>query len=359
RAEIQAIDTHARTRYRACVHRRLQPGLQPLTSLRTRRHDHDEGETVIRKHRVEGQKEPRRAGADVSREGLHVAIPSQQLLGAARRGLCHANPATLGQANFDEELGARGRREKLLLDEGEARAGRAQREHHCQDHGLSVSDRPAHGRAQQPKDSRPMLLRSVIAAVRRLRQQLHPEERREDHGDEPGDDERETDHPENAARNIGKAVEVQAKLAASSRSIPCSIFTTIISMAMMASSTSSPSAMMSAPSETRSRFILAAYITVKTIASTSGTASATMIPLRHPSEMKLTASTMISASTKDSRNSPTDSATTFGWSAIWSSWMPIGIRALRRPIAAARLAPSSSTLPPSAMATTTPTAGLP
>ena len=48
--------------------------------------------------------------------------------------------------------------------------------------------------------------------------------------------------------SIGNAVEVQAKEAARSRSQPCSSFTTIISTAMIASSTSRPSAMISAPS---------------------------------------------------------------------------------------------------------------
>ena len=47
--------------------------------------------------------------------------------------------------------------------------------------------------------------------------------------------------------SIGKAVMSQAAAAALIRSQPCSIFTTIISMAMIASSTSSPSAMISAP----------------------------------------------------------------------------------------------------------------
>src|SRR5207247_1183838 len=42
--------------------------------------------------------------------------------------------------------------------------------------------------------------------------------------------------------NIGNAVDVQAKVAERVRSQPCSIFTTIISMAMIASSTRSPSA---------------------------------------------------------------------------------------------------------------------
>ncbi len=41
--------------------------------------------------------------------------------------------------------------------------------------------------------------------------------------------------------SIGKAVDVQAKVAARTRSHPSSIFTTIISTAMMASSTERPS----------------------------------------------------------------------------------------------------------------------
>src|SRR5262249_41282191 len=64
------------------------------------------------------------------------------------------------------------------------------------------------------------------------------------------------------------AVEVQAKVAARARSQPCSIFTTIISMAMIASSTSNPSAMMRAPSVMRWRSRPVAYITSSTIAST-------------------------------------------------------------------------------------------
>ena len=76
--------------------------------------------------------------------------------------------------------------------------------------------------------------------------------------------------------SIGKAVMSQAAAAALARSQPCSIFTTIISMAMIASSTSSPSAMISAPSVMRLRSIPITSITTKTMASTSGTDSATM-----------------------------------------------------------------------------------
>ncbi len=49
-----------------------------------------------------------------------------------------------------------------------------------------------------------------------------------------------------------------------------------------------------------------AYMTTKTMASTSGTESATTMPVRQPSDRKLTTSTIASASTKVRRNSDTD-----------------------------------------------------
>ena len=54
--------------------------------------------------------------------------------------------------------------------------------------------------------------------------------------------------------NRGIAVAEYENAAAFTRSQPCSIFTTIISTAMIPSSTRSPSAMISEPSDTRSRF---------------------------------------------------------------------------------------------------------
>ena len=82
--------------------------------------------------------------------------------------------------------------------------------------------------------------------------------------------------------SIGKAVMSQAAPAARARSQPASVFTTIISMAMIASSTRSPSAMISAPSVMRLRSIPISDITKKTIASTSGTDSATTMPVLQP-----------------------------------------------------------------------------
>ena len=65
--------------------------------------------------------------------------------------------------------------------------------------------------------------------------------------------------------SIGKAVEFQAWLAASMRPAPASSFTSMLSMAMIASSTSSPSDRISAPSEMRCRSIPAIFMMVNTL----------------------------------------------------------------------------------------------
>ncbi len=112
--------------------------------------------------------------------------------------------------------------------------------------------------------------------------------------------------------SMGNAVEVQANEAARSRSQPCSSFTTMVSVAMMASSTSRPSAMMSAPSVTRCRSSPSIVIATNTIASTSGTEVATTSPERQPRLTKLTPSTIASASRNERVNSNTAASTTFG-----------------------------------------------
>src|SRR6202453_3866863 len=112
--------------------------------------------------------------------------------------------------------------------------------------------------------------------------------------------------------NIGKAVDSQANDAARTRSQPCSIFTTIISTAMMASSTRRPSAMINAPSVIRCRSSPIAFMTTNTIDSTSGTDKATTMPVRQPNATKLTNSTIASASIKECTNSLTACSTTLG-----------------------------------------------
>ena len=81
--------------------------------------------------------------------------------------------------------------------------------------------------------------------------------------------------PSRGSPLTSEVVDSQANDAARMRSKPCSIFTTIISTAMMASSTRRPSAIISAPSVIRCKSRPMASMTMNTTASTSGTDSAT------------------------------------------------------------------------------------
>ena len=103
--------------------------------------------------------------------------------------------------------------------------------------------------------------------------------------------------------SMGPAVAPQAKVAAAIRSSPSSIFTTIISMAMIASSTSRPSARISAPSVMRSKSRPVISMMTKTAPSVRGTDSATTTPTRAPSATNETIITTPSASTNLVMNS--------------------------------------------------------
>jgi hypothetical protein len=95
--------------------------------------------------------------------------------------------------------------------------------------------------------------------------------------------------------NMGAAVTVQAWAAARSRSQPSSIFTSIISMAMMASSTRRPRAMMRAPRVTRSRLMPRMPMRRKVSPRVKGMAMPTTSPARHPRARKLTSITTATA----------------------------------------------------------------
>ena len=159
--------------------------------------------------------------------------------------------------------------------------------------------------------------------------------------------------------SIGKAVDSQAKLAARRRSKPCSILMAIISTAMIASSTSRPSASTSAPSEILCRPMPSQYITAKVIASTSGIEMATTSPVRKPSEKKLTSSTMVTASARTRTNSPTDSRTASGWSETLRSSMPAGRVCCSWAKRASSASPRRRMWPPSFIATAIPIASWP
>jgi hypothetical protein len=159
--------------------------------------------------------------------------------------------------------------------------------------------------------------------------------------------------------SIGNAVAVYACVAARKRSQPCSSFSAIISTAMIASSTSRPSAMMSAPSEMRCSSMSSRYMARKVSASTSGMHSATTKPVRMPSEKKLTTSTIATASKRLFLNSCTDSCTTRGWSDTAWTCTPTGRLACTRCTVACSCSPRRITSLPLRMLTARPTAGCP
>ena len=104
---------------------------------------------------------------------------------------------------------------------------------------------------------------------------------------------------------MGKCVFSYAKIAAFALSNPSSSLVTMDSTVIIASSTRSPSAMMSAPSETRWKLMCARSIATKTTARTSGMEQATTAPARNPRLSRLTAITMAIASHNVFMNSPT------------------------------------------------------
>ena len=159
--------------------------------------------------------------------------------------------------------------------------------------------------------------------------------------------------------SIGKAVLSHAADAADNRSRPSSIFTIIISTAMMASSTRRPSAMMSAPSVMRSKLRPMICMITNTTASTIGTDRATTIPVLSPSVRKETASTMMRASKKLVMNSWKACSTMSAWFDVCVTSTPSGSSAWNSATSAASLSPSAMTLAPLAMATPTPTVSRP
>ena len=83
------------------------------------------------------------------------------------------------------------------------------------------------------------------------------------------------------------------------------------------------------------------------------------MPVRQPSERKLTTSTIASASAKLRRNSDTECSTICGWSAICVTSMPTGSSNVIARIAFFRLSPSVTMLAPSCIETPRPSAALP
>ncbi len=97
----------------------------------------------------------------------------------------------------------------------------------------------------------------------------------------------------------------------------------------------------------------------KTMASTSGIEQATTSPARTPRLMKLTTSTMITASNRALVKPPTASSTTSAWSETLCTPTPTGRSAVSWSMRACKALPKSWMLPPFFMAMARPMAGLP
>ena len=143
------------------------------------------------------------------------------------------------------------------------------------------------------------------------------------------------------------------------RSMPSSIFTTIVSMAMMASSTRRPSARIRAPSVTRSKTRPVSSMITKTTAKVRGTAAATTTPTRQPRLSRLTTSTTPRATKNLSMNSSTASVMLTAWSVTLLKVMPSG-RPLEIVLTSVSSAlPRSRPFRPSCMTTLSARAGSP
>ena len=131
------------------------------------------------------------------------------------------------------------------------------------------------------------------------------------------------------------------------------------STVVMASSTSSASAMISAPSEMRCRSMFARSISANTSASVSGMVSATTVPARTPSAMKPIARMIAMACQSEVVKSEMASSTVTGWSATRMTSMPRGSSPTMEAICDFNLSPRVRMSPPSRMAMASPSAGSP
>ena len=116
-----------------------------------------------------------------------------------------------GRRKLQEQFGTLGEREELLLDVAETDDGsdeHADGRHHHLD---TMVDAPLHHGAQAAIDARLVdRVRIVVVVHLDVRQQLDADIGREDHGHEPGRDQRDRDDPEDAAgifadRRVGEA----------------------------------------------------------------------------------------------------------------------------------------------------------
>ena len=117
--------------------------------------------------------------------------------------------------------------------------------------------------------------------------------------------------------------------------------------------------MISAPSEILCKPMSNRLMNKKVMESTSGIDKATTMPVRSPSESRLTARTMITASASERANSPMERLTESGWLDTWCRSTPTGNPAWMRVLAASSRSPSAMMSPPLLIETPIPKASRP
>ena len=159
--------------------------------------DHDDlREEVVRELDVERKVEADRAASDIGAPTRDVGIVFQHRVELGGCVLAGEDRGVLRQGQIDHQLGAVGRGKELPWHVGE-------REQRHDEAGERHGDRdPAHPHGadeDRTEGSHDKIGRSIGRLVRLL-EHPHAEQRREQHRDEPGDDERDRHHGEDRER---------------------------------------------------------------------------------------------------------------------------------------------------------------
>ena len=173
--------------------------LQRLARLRVRGQHDDLGEGRIRQFRRHREEEAGSALTDIARDDLGLGLVVQPVFELLDRGGRRLDAGAFRQANLHQHFGAVGCREELLFDGAHADDGK--REGDADD--AAGYELVAHGKGDEPSQA-PIVrcvVDRVVTAFDRLDrgQHLDAEIGREDHRDDPGDDEGEPHDPEDVA----------------------------------------------------------------------------------------------------------------------------------------------------------------
>ena len=154
RTEVQPVDPEARLGDDVVGNQPFEAGLEPLARLRPLGHHDDEREVLVRQHGIERQEESRRAFADIGRVVLEVRVALDERFRLLCRRFGDTNGGAFRQADLDEELRPRRRREELLLNLRERGDSRAESPKRQRDDHPAVAHRPADDAAQGAIEAR-------------------------------------------------------------------------------------------------------------------------------------------------------------------------------------------------------------